>query len=145
MRGQAIPNDNHVIHYVKPRNIRPNGEIKGIQFILRKTDSDGLSANWLEYYSNSTKCEQVEKVKSSFNLRIEKKSCFAEFNVGNTKSYIREECANLNFIHDPTEKNDKHNADPSHSLIIGLPAPNSPESAMIGDMLAECVKVKHWN
>jgi len=39
--------------------------------------------------------------------------------------------------------NEDFAADPSHSLISGLPAGNTPEAELIGDMIAECVIGAH--
>ena len=139
MKGDKLCDEHHVVHYVKPKNVLDTGDIDGSQFILRKRDRNGLSVNWLECFLNCKKLDQIDKIKHSINMSIEKKSCFAEFNVGETKLHMIDKCKNIDFIHDPT-------TDPSHSLLVGLPHPeNSPESAKIGDMLAECVRMIYSN
>ena len=145
MKRNELSNENHVIHYVRPRYMLSDGTIDGSQFKLRINDIDGLSVNWLEYFSNYIKCDQIKKIKSSINLKIQKNSGFAEFNVGDTKSTFYKEGEKLNFIHAPIIKSNNHNADPSHSLVIGLPAYGSPKSAEIGDLLAKCIKTIHRN
>jgi hypothetical protein len=53
------------------------------------------------------------------------------------------ELPTLLFVQDPLESNEDFAADPSHSLISGLPAGNTPEAELIGDMIAECVIGAH--
>ena len=38
---------------------------------------------------------------------------------------------------------DGYEADPSHSEIEGLPAAEEPHAALIGDLIAECVRAMH--
>jgi hypothetical protein len=42
-------------------------------------------------------------------------------------------------VHDPLDADGHYPADPSHSLILGVPVQNSPEAALVKDLMADCV------
>ena len=46
-------------------------------------------------------------------------------------------------IHTPLPAEGDYEADPSHSEIVDLPPGNSPQAALIGDMIAECIEAIH--
>lgn len=67
----------------------------------------------------------------------------AELNIGITKRHVQARFKNLRFIHMPLAAEGKYQADPSHAEIRGLPPGDSPEAALIGDMIAECIHTIH--
>ena len=71
-----------------------------------------------------------------------KRGCLAELGVGATKQYSPELTA-LRFVHKPLATENGYEADPSHSEIIGLPQGDSPQAALIGDLIAECIQAIH--
>ena len=64
MTGQELPDDDHVVRYVKPTSIRTDGKVAGSAFCLRaqRPDDTGLSVNWLECFRGRTKDQQVAEV-----------------------------------------------------------------------------------
>jgi hypothetical protein len=142
MTGNELPDDDHVVRYVKPSGIRTDGKVNGTEFCLRPNDK-GLSVNWLEYFEVSTKDEQLAEVRRLLRLRVSKSGRLAELNIGETKRHIRSELEGLNFIHRPLVAEADYEADPSHSEITGLPPCNSPDAELIGDIIVECIKVTH--
>ena len=52
MNGNDLPDDAHVVRYVKPTSKHEDGSIDGSAFRLRPSDN-GLSVNWLEYFRHS--------------------------------------------------------------------------------------------
>ena len=64
----------------------------------------------------------------------------AELNVGVAKQRVGPRLDTLRFVHAPLIAESGYEADPSHSEIIGLPSENSPQAALIGDMIAECIE-----
>lgn len=146
MTGDDLPNEHHVVRYVKYRSLLSNGEPAGSAFCLRedRPDETGVSVNWLECFNNLTKEQQLDKVRRLSRITMRKSGRLAELNVGATKQSIRSELESLRFIHKPLDAIDEYLADPSHSEITGLPPGNSPEEAeKIGDMIAKCIKTMH--
>jgi hypothetical protein len=62
---------------------------------------------------------------------------------GAVREKVAAELATLRIVHDPLDAADNFEADPSHAEIIGLPAGDSPEADLIGDLIAECVIAMH--
>jgi len=145
MTGDPIPGSDYVVRYVRPGLI--DGEdVDGGAFVLRPGET-GLSINWLDYYSNIPKNQQLHLVRLLFRLTVARKGRFTELNVGKTKEHLIEELPALSFVEDPrcADPAVGHDADPSHAIIDGLPDPDDqPETAdMIGVMIAECVDAIH--
>ena len=145
MIGDNLPNEDHVVRYVKPTSIRTNGKVDGSVFCLRwhRLDDTGLSINWLECFKDLTKAGQLAEVRRLARLVMRKRGCLAELNVGETKQHVGNELDTINFYHMPLNSDGKFEADPSHSEIMGLPPGNSDQAALIGDMIAECIKNTH--
>ncbi len=145
MIGDNLPNEDHVVRYVKPTSIRTNGKVDGSVFCLRshRPDDTGLSINWLECFEDLSKAGQLAEVRRLARLEMRKRGCLAELNVGETKQHVRKELDTINFYHMPLKADGKFEADPSHSEILGLPPGNSDQAALIGDMIAECIKNTH--
>ena len=69
--------------------------------------------------------------------------CLAEFNVGETLRHVRSVLPALTFAHRPLSADGGYEADPSHSQIEGLPPADEPRAALIGGMIAQCVRAMH--
>ena len=95
--------------------------------------------NWLEYFENQTKSQQLDEIRPLIRLTMKRSGRLAELNVGATKVQVGQMLNDLRFIHMPLAADENYAADPSHSEIMGLPAKDSPEAELIGDMIAECV------
>ena len=141
MNENDLPDNAHVVHYVKPTSKHEDGSVDGSAFRLRPSDN-GLSVNWLEYFSDLTKAQQLDEVRRLSRLTIRRSGCLAELGVGATKQYAPELTA-LRFVHKPLAAENGYEADPSHSEITGLPQGDSPQAALIGDLIAECIQAIH--
>ena len=141
MNENELPDNAHVVRYAKPTSIHEDGRVDGSAFLLRPGDN-GLSVNWLECFVHLTKEQQLDEVRRLSRLTMRKRGCLAELSVGATKQYYRELSA-LRFLHEPLAAANGYEADPSHSEITGLPQGASPQAALIGDLIAECIQAIH--
>ena len=98
-----------------------------------------MSVNWMECFEDRAKEQQLEEIRPLIRLKRGRKGGLAELNVGKTREHLGNRLDQLRFISVPLPADEKFEADPSHSEIIGLPPKDSPESELIGDMIAECV------
>ena len=119
---KAIKRNHNVVRYVGYGKINTNtGNVGREAFQLRKKDT-GLSVNWLEYFANNSKYEQLKKIQSdmkSIGWSIGTKGVFAELNVGETINEVIDGCGiTIDFSHNPKGKN------PSHALMLGLRMPS---------------------
>lgn len=139
MTGDDLPDDSHVVHYVKPTWILEGGSVDGSAFRLRAGES-GLSVHWLECFEGLVKSQQLDEVRRRSRLKRSWRGRFAELHVDRTKHYIGEQLDGVRFVHKPSDAEGDYGADPSHSEITGLPPGDSPMGALIGDMIAECAE-----
>ncbi len=146
MMGDELPDGAQVVRYVRPSHIRENGSAAGRAFRLR-VGEEGLSVNWLGYFMRLSKPEQVREVRRLSRMSLSRNGRFAELNVGTVKQSVRAELPELpvlRFVHDPPTANGAHEADPSHSLVIGLPRPaDSRMAAAVGDLIARRAQGLH--
>ena len=134
-----LPDDAHVVRYISPSRVDENGVVNGKAFRLRPNEN-GLSVNWIDFFADLGKSEQINEVRRLSRLELRSNGRFAELNVGAAKQAVRAELLDLRFVHDPLPAVDEYEADPSHSQIADLPpVSDSQRSAMIGDMIARCV------
>ena len=138
MSGTDLLDESHVVRYIRPLQFdKDAGVVDGSAFRLRKGET-GLSVHWLECFQEPSKLRQVDEVRRLSRLKISKNGRFAELGVGGTKRHVR-----VRFVHKPLHATNNYEADPSHSEILGLPDLNSPQSALVGDIIAECIKTIH--
>ncbi len=137
MNGNDLPDDDHVVRYVKPRNVE-DGRVSIAEFRLRENEK-GVSVNWLEYYKNLSKEERLAEVRVASRLVLRKNGRFAELNVGRIRNFLAKELPALRVIHTPLDAEEEFQADPSHSEITGLPSDNSEQADLIAEMIAKCV------
>ena len=142
MTEDDLPDDDHVVRYVKPTSVQEDGGVDGSGFIMRQGDNS-LSVNWLEFFSGYNKVQQLNEVRRLSRLKMSKRGCLAELNVGKTKQYVLRELSVLRFVHKPLTPEPEYEADPSHSEIARLPPREDPQAMLIGDMIAKCVKAIH--
>jgi hypothetical protein len=139
--GAPLAEDNHVLRYVGGRLVH-DGVVDGAAFLARKDkDVDGLSVNWLEWFSGSLE-DQVAGARRAARLRYGSNGRLARLNVGQSISFVREnhpERLTLSFVHDPLPAENEHAPDPSHSLIVGAPFQNGAEADLFTDLIAHCV------
>ena len=144
MTGNQLPDDGHVVRYVKPSLV--DGEvIDGGAFVLRE-DETGLSVNWLEYFGGNNERRQVDEVRNLFRLRLSRNGRFARLNIGDTKEHVSAGAAEAGIVlklamsKAPLAATVQFASDPSHAEITGLPPTESDEAMLVGDLIADCVK-----
>lgn len=144
MIGDPLPNEDHIVRYVKPSSI-DDGQVDGSEFRLRpdRPDDVGVSVNWLEYYLNQDKLAQLSEIRRVSRLSRRKNGRYAELNVGTVIAHLAAEIEGVGILHAPVDEEDGLEADPSHSEITGLPPGDSDQAALIGDLIAECVVDLH--
>lgn len=138
-KGLPVSENNHVLRYIPPRHIE-DGVVNGEGFLARPGEN-APSVNWLEWFDPPIE-SQVAGVRSMSRLTYAKTGQLARLNVGKTTQYVRENDPTglaLSFVHDPLEADGAHSADPSHSLIHGVPVQDSPEAALVKDLIADCI------
>ena len=79
MSGNDLPENDHVVRYVKPSSIEP-GRVSITEFRLHedRADGEGVPVNWLECYKNLSKEKQLAEVRRGSRLRLRKNGRFAE-------------------------------------------------------------------
>ena len=142
MNGQDLPDGDHVVRYASPRQVLEEGGVDGSAFRLRRQDM-GLSVNWLGCFRERCKSRQLDEVRRRSRITMRPNGRLAELNIGAVKAHVLERCPAIRFIHRPLAAEGQYEADPSHGEIVGLPLGDSPESALIGDMIAECIEDVH--
>ena len=95
MSGNDLPENDHIVRYVRPSNLE-FGKVNIAEFKLRedRPNEKGVSVNWLEYYENLSKEEQlaeVRRVKAS-RLTLRKNGKFAELNVERSRDFFLSSC-----------------------------------------------------
>lgn len=137
MKGDLLPDSDHVARYCKPKTLSESGQPLGTAFILRKDDrivEKFLSVSWLEYFGTSEIEELLQQVREHISLKASNKAKFAILNVGDTINHVNKNSERkITITHEPS------NSDPSHSGIGGY----SFEDEMIGDLIAEKVVSTH--
>ena len=141
MTGADLSDSDNVVRYIRPRLV-DNGVVDGSAFTLREGES-GLSVHWIESVSNDDTERQVAAVRELIRLTMSRNGVLAELNVGATKLALHERLGYVRFTHKPLDAGEGYVADPSHSEIEGLPLYGSPDAALIGDMIAECITQLH--
>jgi hypothetical protein len=85
---------------------------------------------------------QVEGVRRLARITYAKSGQLARLNVGTVKRSAENDARPavlLSFEHDPLEPEGSLPADPSHALMKGVPVRGTPEAALIGDLISDCV------
>lgn len=138
-KGSPLPDCDHVLRYIGPRHV-DNGVVNGAGFLARPMEV-AASVNWLEWFDPPVE-EQVVGVRSLTRLNYAKSGKLVRLNVGHTARYVRENDPNgliLTFVHDPLDECGAHPPDPTHSLIKGVPMQDTPEAALVKDLIADCI------
>ena len=141
MTGDDLPDEDHVVHYVKPGGVFEDGTINGSVFQLRakRLDETGVSVNWLEWFRELNKADQLAEIRRLARVDLRKNGRFAELNVGAVKAHVRGRVPRIAIQHVPLDAEEGFEANPAHSEITGLPPGNTEEAELVGDMIAECV------
>ena len=138
-KGSSVPKTDHVLRYIRPRHVE-DGVVNGEAFLTRPGE-DAPSVNWLEWFDSPLE-NQVAGVRSVTRLTYAKTGKLARLNLGQTTRYVRENHPNsltISFVHDPLDANETYPLDASHCLIHGVPVQDTPEAALVKDLIADCI------
>lgn len=132
MKGDPIPETDHVCRYCKPRAVE-NGKPLVAAFELRENERD-LSVNWVEYFRLTDREQAICEIRKAFRakgFKIKASGRFAVLNVGEIKSTAKERTeTDLQVLEWP------ENNDLSHSAIF---FGHSADDLMIPQLLYELV------
>ena len=82
--GDDLPDEDHIVPYIKPTGISEDGTVDGSEFRLRpnRPDDTGASVQWLECYHGLPKIEHLAQIRAVARLTLRKKGWFAAISVG---------------------------------------------------------------
>jgi hypothetical protein len=137
MKGQAIPDSDHVGRYCKASTVE-NGEISAAAFMMRETE-EYLSVNWLEELNRSDRAIQIRDLQSLYatKLRVGTAARIAVLNVGALRAKVERESLDnrlLRVLHEPEEPDDS-----SHAGIYEIPH----DDEIIAELIAQAVLEKY--
>jgi hypothetical protein len=136
---QNLPNDDHVMRYVPWTRLRKDEDDNVLGFLPQafqlRPEEEGLSVNWVEYFSNPA-TRRRECVWAMRKARsVGGKSAFAVGNVGKIKATCLASGAMVRIVHEPRD------GEPSHSAIRRLPYDDlSLLAALAEDAFVEMVR-----
>ena len=151
MNTQELSASDNVVRYVSLTHLQGE-KASGSAFRPKETGKD-LSVNWLEYFRDQEKSEQLNRIRDLIRLEKGAQAKLAELNVGKTIEKFTFDVARLNakhprgesincdlhFVRTPLCKFGNYPADPSHCDIMTLPPPDSSYFDIIGDLIARSV------
>ena len=113
MKGQPVPDSDHVARYCKPTTI-DEGEIQATAFMLREGEGY-LSVNWLEELKSSGRASQIRDLQELYTkkLKVAATAQIAVLNVGTLRTKIERESPDrrlLRVLHEPEEPDDLSHA-----------------------------------
>ncbi|MBI4525530.1 MAG: hypothetical protein HY695_17150 [Deltaproteobacteria bacterium] len=138
MKGQAIPDPDHVGRYCKASTVE-NGEISAAAFMIRETE-EYLSVNWLEELKHPDRASQIRDLQNLYAMKFNRVGATARIailNVGMLRSKVASESPDgrlLRVLHEPLEP-----GDPSHAGIYEL----FHDDEIIAELIAQVVVEKH--
>ena len=143
MIGDEIPDQDHVLRYVKP-SLLDGSAVDGGAFVLRETET-GLSVNWLEILESAGHADPVSEVRRLSRISLASTGKLVKLNVNHIKQHVSSGAneagffLTLNVLEDPLPGTPNFDPDPSHAEIRGLPNYADDAAMLIGDLLAECI------
>jgi hypothetical protein len=145
MRGDNLPESDHIARYCKPTTQALDGQIQATAFML-KSDDKSLSVHWLEYLNGSSREHEITEIRniySSIFNRVAAKAKIAILNVGEVREKVltkSEDRRNLEILYDPIEDEP---SDPSHSGIYNLKPDDELIAELILETVLECYSARH--
>jgi len=137
MKGDTVPDTDHVTRHCRPKQIDDNGEIQGSAFMLRDVET-GLSVDWLEKLRCSNREDEIAEIRNIYYSRFNRIGAgdkIAVLNVGRVRNHVRVGTPDgriLEVIHTPEIDDDEE--DP-HSEIINM----RPEPMRIAELIRETI------
>ena len=89
------------------------------------------------------RADQLSMIRETFQLNMSKSARFGELNVGAVVETLKLQGFDVAFVHCPICDVEGRPVDPSHSEIVNLPPTGSPDSALVGYLIAKCVSCLH--
>lgn len=137
MKGQAIPDSDHVARYCKASTIE-NGEVQPTAFMLR-VGEEYLSVNWLEILTCPDRNSEIIALRGLYSskLTVGPTARIAILNVGAFRTKVAQESPDmrqLRVLHEPIIPED-----PSHSGIYGIPS----DGDIIAELIAQTILEAH--
>lgn len=135
-----LPDEDDVVHYVRPTTLRPDGSLTSGSFRRRpnRPDENELSVSWIQYWSSRGFADPLGQIRKHFGLTPARNGKFAQFNVDCVKRLIQREWQPVRVIHTPAG-----NPDPSHSQIEPFPDPDTNAADVVGNLIARSVTKIH--
>jgi len=137
MKGQPVPDSDHVARYCKPTTI-DEGEIQATAFMLREGEAY-LSVNWLEELKSSGRAGQIRDLQELYTkkLKVAATAQIAVLNVGTLRAKIERESPDrrlLRVLHEPEEP-----VDLSHAGIYEI----RHDDEIIAELIVQVVLEKY--
>lgn len=132
MKGDPLPEQDHISRYCSATRLTEDGLITGAAFHLRPSKKY-LSVNWLEFFQLGDRQEQIGEVRKASRLNLGARAKLAVLNVEKMVNFVRTQSPDarkLRVLHEPEEN------DPSHSGIYGFGC----DDHLIADLIAETVQ-----
>jgi hypothetical protein len=142
MKGEPVPDSDHVVRYVGARHI-DGGVIHGGAFLARQKEK-GPSVNWLECFWGGLQ-QQLAEVRQRTRLRYGASARLARLLVGNVRAHVAGNAPDgdaIAILQDPLDADPSFAvpADPSHAVMDGVPSADHPAGELIGDLIAQCIE-----
>jgi hypothetical protein len=137
MKGQEVPDSDHVARYCKPSTLEGD-EVQATAFMLRAGE-EYISVNWLENLNYPDRDSEIRSLQSLYSRKLNVGSAarIAILNVGTFRAKVTNESPDmrqLHVLHEPLLPED-----PSHSGIYGV----SDDDEMIAELIAQTVLEKY--
>ena len=137
MKGQAIPDSDHVARYCKASTVE-GAEILATAFMVREGE-EYLSVNWLEELKRSDRASQVRDLQKLYatKLKVRAASRIAILNVGALRAKVQRESTDrrlLPVLHEPIIPDD-----PSHAGIHEIPY----DDDLVAELITQVILEKH--
>jgi len=137
MKGQAVPDSDHVARYCKPTTIDED-EIQATAFMLREGE-EYLCVNWLEESKSPSRASQIRDLQELYTkkLKVGSTARIAILNVGTLRTKVERESPDsrlLRVLHEPEEPDDL-----SHAGIYEI----RYDDEIIAELIAQVVLEKY--
>jgi len=141
MKGDKLPDADHVTRYCGFTQLKPDGTPSGAAFRLRdfaNGPEEYLSVNWIELLDPVNRSSAIDQIRTILARKRTMGSLakLAVINVGYMCSYVHtntEDSRSLRVLHEPDP------VDPSHSGVHGLKL----EDELIADLIAQTIEELH--
>ncbi|NQU80053.1 MAG: hypothetical protein HQ543_00870 [Bacteroidetes bacterium] len=140
MKGDQIPDQDHIARYCSYKRLSDDGQPQSAAFMLKperpgRLAEESLSVNWLKNLECPDRISEIAEIqriyRETFDVGVQAK--IAVLNVGEVREKVQTESPDrriLEVLHDPKQN------DPSHSEIYNL----RQNDQVIAELIAETVR-----